>query len=933
MMRRIISLIITLVFLGATLHAEELLLRNISWTGHHASSTVRALYRDSSGFCWLGADRQLLRFDGSHLVDFPLPSDYEGTFYITSIGEVSGRFMVAGTTVGLWRVPDREGHPVFSRIFPKEIRAVNCINVTDSVTMAIGSSEGLHIYEYPSEKLKSVYFDSQRHSAANNVRAAVREHGVLFTVTGTGIFIVDLRTLKHKRLVADSSMADATSVAYCDGRLFVGSLTSGLRVFDATDGRVLGSVDVGCNVVTSLSKRKNGPLFVGTDGNGVIAIDCSDLSVREHLEKRTPKGGLLTSNQVYAVMACSHGELWVGYYQGAADYSLHLNDNFRVYDIPGVLDTHGLTIRTISLSEKGFMLGTRTGFYYISPDRKTVRHVGVPRLRSDMVLAIHQAGGLYYIGTYGGGCMVYDPLTDTLGELPADGENVLGKGHIFSIASDRNGTLWFGTSEGLIAYRDGKIAGHYTESGSRLPDNNVYEIFFDSTGKGWVGTGRGMAVIDPAGGSLRTDLFPEGFINSRSIRYVYEGTGGRLYFVPEKGPLTVSNLDMTDFQDVDPELFNNAEIRSVIEDNDGQMWVTTNNSIFRWDKDKVSKRFGFADGILNPAFISGNPVKDSDGMIWVGNPDGLLSFNPARIEEPADNSPIAITGITCDDRFSDEMYFRTGKDGHYHIDLDSKPHILKVDFSDFLYSKPETTNYEYSTDGVTWKKSSSEMSFILYNLDWGRNVVMLRNTQNKGNEIKLEINVPYPVWYWVVLVSVSAIVVVVVALVVMRRRRERMAEEEDDVWTPSYEGQDPGAGDENVSKPEAAENQDRKKYSSHRLSETDRQDIRERLDKVIEERKPYLDQNLTIGDLSELIDISSHRLSQYFSQCLNQNFYDFINRYRVEEFKRLVQDEKTRSFTLSALSTKAGFTSRSTFFRYFKKFEGITPAEYIQRLG
>lgn len=933
-MQRIIPLLITLLFLAGTVHSQVMLFRNISWDGRHASSTVRAIYRSDSGFCWLGADRRLLRFDGSHLVDFPLPSEFEGSFYITAIGEIAGQFMTVGTTEGLWRIPDKEGRFAYEQIFSKEIGDVNCIHVNDSTAMTIGTSGGLHIYHYPSEKLKSIYFDRQRHSAPNNVRAIARDKRLLYAATGAGIYVVDLRTLKFKKLVHDLSMADATSIACCNGRLFVGSLTSGLRVYNAVDGRFLGAIDVGCNVVTSLSLNEEGIIYVGTDGNGVFIIDGSDLSIKGHLVKKTPAGGILTSNQVYSVLACAHDDFWVGYYQGAADYSLHLNDNFRICRIPGVFDTHGMTIRTISLSDKGLMLGTRKGLYYLFPDRKTFRHVELPPQRSNMILDILQDGNLYFIGTYGGGCMVYDFNTGTVRDLPVQSEDVFRKGHIFAIARDKNGTIWFGTSEGLIAYKDGRIKHHYTESDSRLPDDNVFEIFFDSTGRGFVGTGKGMAMIDPQTGNLRTDLFPEGFIDSRSIRHIYEDSDHKLYFVPEKGPLTVSNLDMTDFHDVDPELFNNAKIRSVIEDNENQMWITTDNGIFRWDKDQISKRFGFADGVLNPAFINGNAVKTDEGRILTGNPDGLLVFDPKNIEEPADNTPIVITGITCDDRFIGRMYFSPEEDGHYEIDLDSKPHILQVDFSDFLYSKSETTNYEYSLDGANWKKTTSEMSFILYDFHRGHNIVMIRNVQNKGNRIVLDINIPYPWWYWVLpLVALLSLILISVFIHAHRNKRNAASAQTKEM-TENQLGRDQmdTVNDLAADSEAIRDNAANRKYNSRRLEETECLNIRQSLEKIMSEHKPFLNQNMTIGDLSELTGVPSHRLSQYFSQSLNQNFYDFINSYRVDEFKRLVRNINTRNLTLSALSEKAGFSSRSTFFRYFKKFEGVTPAEYIQRL-
>jgi AraC-like DNA-binding protein len=65
---------------------------------------------------------------------------------------------------------------------------------------------------------------------------------------------------------------------------------------------------------------------------------------------------------------------------------------------------------------------------------------------------------------------------------------------------------------------------------------------------------------------------------------------------------------------------------------------------------------------------------------------------------------------------------------------------------------------------------------------------------------------------------------------------------------------------------------------------------------------------------------------------MNMSFYDYINRYRVDEFKSVVAIHGVDSLTLSALAEKAGFSSRATFFRHFKEIEGITPGEYIKDL-
>lgn len=63
-----------------------------------------------------------------------------------------------------------------------------------------------------------------------------------------------------------------------------------------------------------------------------------------------------------------------------------------------------------------------------------------------------------------------------------------------------------------------------------------------------------------------------------------------------------------------------------------------------------------------------------------------------------------------------------------------------------------------------------------------------------------------------------------------------------------------------------------------------------------------------------------------------KSFYDYVNEYRVDEFKRLVEVVDTSRYTLSALAEQCGFSSRASFFRHFKSITGCTPAEYLRDL-
>ena len=70
-----------------------------------------------------------------------------------------------------------------------------------------------------------------------------------------------------------------------------------------------------------------------------------------------------------------------------------------------------------------------------------------------------------------------------------------------------------------------------------------------------------------------------------------------------------------------------------------------------------------------------------------------------------------------------------------------------------------------------------------------------------------------------------------------------------------------------------------------------------------------------------------------FNQYLNQSYYDFINEYRVTQFKKMVADSQYSRYTLTALAELCGFSSRASFFRSFKKSTGVTPNEYIRSIG
>lgn len=108
--------------------------------------------------------------------------------------------------------------------------------------------------------------------------------------------------------------------------------------------------------------------------------------------------------------------------------------------------------------------------------------------------------------------------------------------------------------------------------------------------------------------------------------------------------------------------------------------------------------------------------------------------------------------------------------------------------------------------------------------------------------------------------------------------------------------------------------------------------LKEKVSRSMIEHRPFLNPKLTLQDLSNLTEIKPHLLSRVINKGFELNFSDYINGYRVDEFKELIQREDKKDFTMLAIALEAGFNSKTTFNTTFKKFTKSTPVEFLNSI-
>lgn len=512
------------------------------------------------------------------------------------------------------------------------------------------------------------------------------------------------------------------------GMLWIGTYGGGLEKFDPrTEQFVYFQNDpndpntLSSNYVWSVYEDRSGVLWVGTY-NGINKYDRG----REgfvHFSADPRNLNSLSDNRVWSVFEDSQGYLWVGTFNEGLNRLNRRTGQWTHYrSTPGVIGSlSSNTIRSIFEDSHGELwVGTEKGLNRF--DRQTERffhYSALPgsktSLSDEVVFPIFEdRSGALWVGTLGGGLNRFDRATQRFTHYqvgPNDG-NSLSNSSVLAITQDNQGLLWIGTWGGGLNRFD-PATGQFTyyrndpDNPNSLSHNNVYSIYQDSQGIFWIGTwGGGLNRFDPDTGQFK-------------------------HYRTENG-------------------LPNDVVYGILEDDQGYLWMSTNNGLARFDpRTEVFKNYDAGDGLQSNEFNAGAYYKSRSGEMFFGGLNGLTAFYPQKVTDNPYIPPVALTMLT---QAGENVKVAGAIEGLEAVTFTWPGNYFEFEFAALSFIRPDKNRYAYMLEGFDkdWNYIGTRRFGRYTNLPGGVYTLRLKAANNDGiwNEkgIRVQVRVIPPFW-------------------------------------------------------------------------------------------------------------------------------------------------------------------------------------------
>lgn len=394
------------------------------------------------------------------------------------------------------------------------------------------------------------------------------------------------------------------------------------------------------DAIKAISQSRNGDIWVSTRQAEVFKLD------KNGAIKQLFSAGNNSIGSVYHIMEDHKGNLWFS-----------TKGNGLVFAEINPLSPTGYNFTRFVTDEKNPFSISGNDIYYTYEDTK--HRIWIAAFGGGINLITQENGKIQFKNKF-----------NSFSNYPKYGLYMEAR----NIVEDKEGRIWIGTSDGLMSldgqfknpdetnfeiYRNGKL-------GSNVSDNDIYSIYKDANSQIW---------FSAFGGGLNK---------------ITE------YDKKEKRPIFKSYGQK--------EGLNSDVILSIVEDNQNNLWLATENAISRFDKQKETFRnFDQYDGLMKIQMEEESAVKLNSGNLWFGSRRGILIFNPQKIETYNFEYKTFIVDFKVSNRdldsFKDNPILKESIRYAKQITLKHNQSTFLIEFAALNYYNQSSISYKYILEG------------------------------------------------------------------------------------------------------------------------------------------------------------------------------------------------------------------------------------------
>jgi signal transduction histidine kinase/ligand-binding sensor domain-containing protein/DNA-binding response OmpR family regulator len=698
-------------------------------------NSIQALLQTRDGYLWIGTQEGLVRFNGVEFKVFNkantdeirhndvrvLYQDRDGALWIGTFGG------------GLVQYHNKQFTTVQQGLSNNSITAILQDHNGD---LWVGTTDGLNQLTGK----RCIVFNRKNGLSDNTIKALAEDpQGHLLVATRTGLDVIENGHLAgaFPRWVPGRSLV-ASLLSDHDGNLWIGTQNHGLDVVGPAGPPTHYSAAQGLPdaPVRTIFQDNQRTIWIGTQGGGL----CRFLA--GHFDCYSTQQGL-SGDTVESLLQDNEGSLWVGTETGGMN-------RFK----EGVLGNYGSELglrgspRALFEDPDGSLwIGTSMGLWHVK-DGKSIPYLTNKGPANNYVVSmVLDRKGNVWTGTNEGG------INEFIGHSvktykKADG---LSDNNVSVVYEDRHGDIWAGTfAGGASRLHNGKFTNFTTKEG--LGSNRVWAIYEDSLDQLWFGTDAGLSRLH--NGSFTNYDLQEDAADMKAVLAIYEDSQHVFWIGTYGAGLKRFNGNKYDTLTMKQGLPDDT-IWSILEDNLGNLWMSSNHGIFKVKKseavaamDTVARNqtppplhshvYGVADGMMSSECNGGSQYsgwKTSQGKLLFACLKSVVVVDPNNLESNEVRPPVVIETVKINQKeiLSPGLTIPadTAAEG-FHPALGRWE--VEFHYSALSYVAPEKVAFQYKLEGYPedWTTPSTPGFARYTNLPPGHYRFRVRAANNDG---------------------------------------------------------------------------------------------------------------------------------------------------------------------------------------------------------